>query len=253
VQKSVNADEAIALQVALWEVIQETEPTEGTAKLDLFAGDFQANYSRADAPAFVRTAQGYLDSLAGDDAVLYQNPDLRGRELTRLQGIENADKEVAQSQFALRFAGGGGLGNRNLTNALTTGSGLAPGSLSENSNPNNRNRNGNGNPPGGSGFVGSGGVSGTPGGGFTAPPPSPPLTTTPPGSPPPGIPPVVAPPTAGPSDPQPGNPDEQPPVSGIPVPAPAGLLLGAIALSTLATWRIRARFLASRARQSGLS
>ncbi len=72
-QKAVNAEEAVALQVALWEVIEETEPAEGSAKFDLFAGDFQANYSRAEAPAFIRTAQGYLDSLTGDDAVFSQN------------------------------------------------------------------------------------------------------------------------------------------------------------------------------------
>ncbi len=55
VLKAANEDEAIALQVALWEVIQETEPAEGSTKLDLFAGDFQANYPRDQTPGYVRT------------------------------------------------------------------------------------------------------------------------------------------------------------------------------------------------------
>ena len=47
VAKSVNPVEAVALQVALWEVIQESEPAEGEARRDLFAGDFQAASPRA--------------------------------------------------------------------------------------------------------------------------------------------------------------------------------------------------------------
>ncbi len=87
IRNAVNSDEALALQVALWEVVQETEPAEASPKLDLFAGDFQANYPKSEAPASVATAQRSLASLTGADAVFYANPDLRGRELVRLQGI----------------------------------------------------------------------------------------------------------------------------------------------------------------------
>lgn len=108
IMKAVNSDEAVAFQIALWEIIQETEPAMGVPKLDLFAGDVQANYPKADDPVYVTKAQAYLDSLTGtDDAMFFENADLRGRELIRLKGIENVDKIVAQSQFALRIKGGG--------------------------------------------------------------------------------------------------------------------------------------------------
>ena len=237
ITKSVNADDAIALQVALWEIIQETEPADGEPKRDLFAGDFQADYPRADAPAFVLTAQQYLDSLTGNDALFYENPDLRGRELIRLQGIENANKVVAQSQFALRFVGGGGVGAGAFSRGLTAGGGGIGGGF--------------GAPVGGGGFGGGygggggllAGTGGNNGNGQTFPTTSPVVTTptttttttttTPSGNPPTTT--VTTPPVGGP-----GTPGENP------VPAPAGLLLGAIALGTLGSWRMGVRLLTTK-------
>jgi hypothetical protein len=224
VLKSVNPDEAIALQIALWEVIQESEPAEGKVKFDLFGGDFQANYPPAEAPAYVKTAQQYLDSLVGDDKFFYENPDLRGRELIRLQGIPNADNVVAQSQFALRYMNGGASSSGNLTGALTSGVGLAP-------------LGGIGGPGTGFGGLGTGGGSGflstNPGGGVTT---TTPPTTTPPTTTPPTQPPINTPPINSPPDTTPETPNN-------PVPAPAGLLLGGIALGTLGVWRIGVRLL----------
>jgi len=236
VLKAVNPDEALALQVALWEVIQETEPAEGQPlKLDLFSGDFQANYPKADAPAYVLKAQNYLDSLTGNDALFYQNPDLRGRELIRLMGIPNANNVVAQSQFALRFAGGGGVGAGSLSRALTTGGGL----VGLGGGPGGAGFGPNGLAPflgaGGGGSSPSGGTPTTPGGGATTPPVSGPSTPSTPSTP--GTPTTPTPPVDGP-------PPNQPPTT--PVPAPAGLLLGAIALGTLGTWRLGARLLAGK-------
>jgi hypothetical protein len=232
VLKSVNPVEALALQVALWEVIQETEPAEGEPARDLFAGDFQADYDRAKAPAYVLKAQEYLDALTSNDALFYENPDLRGRELIRLMGIENAEKVVAQSQFALRFVGGGGAGTTSLSRALT-GGGFAAGGFGAPVA-------GFGTGGGGGGFAGGGGN----GGGSTTPPSTPPVSTE-------------QPPTGGPQNPefpppQPPPPPEQPPSPPIPdlfdfppspVPAPAGLVLGAIALGTLGSWRLGVRLL----------
>ena len=239
--KSVNTEDAVAFQIALWEVIQETEPAEGQAKLDLFAGDFQANYARADAPAYVLKAQQYLDSLTGNDALYYENPDLKGRELIRLQGIENADKVVAQSQFALRYVNGGGApGAGNFARALTSGGGFGGGGF--------------GAPGGGSGLGGSTGGGGggllagtgnNNGSGQTFPTTTPittttttPPTTTPIGSTPPSTTPpttTTTPPVGGPQGP-----------GTNPVPAPAGLLLGFIALGTLGSWRLGARVLGTK-------
>jgi hypothetical protein len=236
-QKAVNPDEALALQVALWEVVQESEPAQGPPKFDLFAGDFQADYPPADAPAYVTLAQSYLSSLTGDDAAFYENADLRGRELVRLQGIPAvttaggfggllaAAGSVAQSQFALRYAGGGAPAGGGLASALTgTGGGLAglggPGGLG-------------GGLLGGPGGGGAGALLGGGGGGGGAPGTG---ITTPPGSgittPPVNTPPVVTPPVNGPETP------------GTPVPAPAGLLLGGIALGTFGAWRLGTRVLA---------
>ncbi|MBN9118677.1 MAG: hypothetical protein J0I06_05895 [Planctomycetes bacterium] len=224
VEKAVNPEEAIALQVALWEIIQESEPAEGEPKRDLFAGDFQANYPRADAPAYVLKAQQYLDSLTGDDSLYYENPDLRGRELIRLMGIENAQGVVAQSQFALRYVGGG-VGGAAANRGGFGGAGF--GGLG-----------GFGAPVGGlgGGFGGGGGGLVTGGGSSTFPTTSP-VTTTPVG----GSSTTTPPPTTTTTTPPVGGPDNP-----TPVPAPAGVLLGAIALGTLGSWRLGARLLGSK-------
>ncbi len=243
VLKTVAADEAAAFQIALWEIIQESEPAEGALKLDLFAGDLQANYPKADAPAYVTKAQAYLTALTGtDDALFYENADLRGRELIRLKGIENADKVVAQSQFALRFKGGGAIGGGAFARALTAdggGIGVAPLAGGGGSGG------GLGGGSGGGGFL-TGGNPGngntlttTPGGSTTTTNPPPPTTT----NPPPTTPPVGQPETPEP----PTNPPVgEPEIPTNPVPAPASLLLGVIALGTLGTWRYGARALKSR-------
>jgi hypothetical protein len=254
VKKAVNADDAVAFQYALWELIQEPQPAEGERKLDLFGGEFQANYPQAEAPASVLKAQQYLGSLTGNDSVYYENPDLRGRELVRLQGIPNADGLIAQSQFALRYAGGGGVGGT-LSRALT-GSGI--GGLPV--------LGGGGGGAGGGAGIGSGGgggafLGGSPGSGstvttippsssLTTPPTTPPSTTTsvppvgqPPETPtPPGTPPET--PTPPGTPPKPPLPPGTPTLfSTTPVPAPAGLILGAIALGTLGSWRLGMRLL----------
>ena len=234
--KAVNPDDAVAFQIALWEIVQETEPAMGDLKLDLFAGDFQADYPKADAPIYVQRAQTFLDSLTGrDDALFYENPDLRGRELIRLQGIENADKVVAQSQFALRFKGGGAAGAGGAFSRALTAGGAGTGGGSGG---------GMGGGAGGLGNTGGGGglFAGNPGGSGQTVPVGGGGTTTPPSTTPPT---VTTPPVDGPDDPtdptdpgNPGNPN--------PVPAPAGLLLGAIALGTVGTWRFGVRLLSAK-------
>lgn len=242
--KGASTDEALAFQVALWEVIQESEPADGAPKLNLFDGDFQANYPKAEAPAYVTKAQTYLDSLTGtDDALFYSNPDLSGRELIRLQGIDNAEGVVAQSQFALRFKNGG-IGGGGLSRPLTAGGGGFGGGLGGGLGGGRGAGGGFGGGSGGGGFFSPGVGNGqtiptTPpvgGGGNTTPPPG--NSTTPPGILPPNtgnkVPPVNQPNPPGPNPPGP-NPN--------PVPAPAGLLLGVIALGTVGTWRFGARAL----------
>ncbi len=228
-----DAEQAVALQVALWEVIQETEPTEGRAKLDLFGGDFRANYPAEAVPAFATAAQKMLNSLTGDDASFFENPDLRGKELVRLRGIENDEKVVAQAQLALRslggVAGGGAFG------AGAGGGGLGPlGGFGT----------GGGNGSGGGTGGGTGGGGGLfPGGGNNSntPPGNTPPATTPPtgGNTNPPNPPL---PPGPPNPPPPNPPGPQPPVDGPnPVPAPAGLLLGVLAFGTFGAWRVGRR------------
>jgi hypothetical protein len=240
--------------VALWEVVQETEPAEGSPKFDLFGGDFQANYPPADAPVYVTLAQSYLNSLTGNDAVFYENPDLRGRELARLQGLANANgvagltgllgaasagTTAAQSQFALRYVGGGAPGAGGLGRALT-GLGGGLGALGGGIGPlGGVGGFGGGGGAGGGALLGPGGGGTVPGTGGTAPPLGTGETTTPPGTTPPTTT-VTTPPVGGPETPgTPGTP-------GTPVPAPAGLLLGGVALGTLGAWRLGARMLAKK-------
>ncbi|QJW99225.1 hypothetical protein [Frigoriglobus tundricola] len=229
--KDVPAPDAVAFQVALWEIIQETEPADGAPKLDLFAGDFRANYPPEQAPASVTQAQQYLNALTGNDALYYENPDLKGRELIRLQGLPNAQNVVAQSQFALRYVGGGAVGAGGLNRALTAGGGIGAGGFGA---------------PGlgggfGSGFgagLGGGLFAGNNGGGGPETPTTTPVTTT---TPPTGGPGTTTPPTTTTSPP--GGGPETP---SSPVPAPAGLLLGFVALGTLGSWRIVAKLLGSK-------
>lgn len=226
-----TGDELIAAQIALWEVIQESDPAEGDPKLDLFGGDFQAGYDRDNAPAYVTKAQEYLDSLTGDEMPFYTNPDLRGRELIRLAGIPNSEGVVAQSQFALRYAGGGGTGGSAPGRALTSPGGFLTGG-------------GGGGVPF-AGFGGGGGAVSGGSGGTGAP--STPTTTTPPVTPPSVT--TEQPPIGGPEIPQTPETPPSPEIPSLfnfppsPVPAPAGVVLGAIALGTIGSWRLGTRLL----------
>jgi hypothetical protein len=220
-----DANAAIAMQVALWEIIQETEPAEGSAKLDLFGGDFRANYPADAVPAYVTGAQKMLDSLTGNDNLFYENPAIRGKELVRLRGIENDEKVVAQAQLALRAVGGGAAGGSGIGRPLTGGSGLAAlgGGIGG----------GNGGGSGGGGFFPGGGNNAN-----TPPSNTPPATTPPTGGNPPG---GGTPPGGGGGTP-PGttppvdvDPPTTPPTNS--VPAPAGLILGLLALGTVGSWR----------------
>lgn len=223
-----DADAAIAMQVALWELIQETEPADGNAKLDLMGGDFRANYPADAMPAYVTTAQKMLNSLTGNDNLFYENPAIRGKELVRLRGLENDDKIVAQAQLALRSVGAGAGGGNGFGQPLAGGGALA--ALGG----------GAGSPGGGTGG-GTGGGSGGgggffPGGGNSNVPPS----NTPPATTPPTDPPSGTPPTGGtpPTDPPGGTtPPGTTPPGTTPVPAPAGVLLGLLALGTVGSWR----------------
>jgi len=215
--RAVNDDEAVGFQLALWELIQESEPADGEAKFDLFAGSFQANYPPDEVPASAKKAQEFLGSLSGNDALFFENPDLRGRELIRLKGIPNADGTIAQSQFALRYAGGAGVGNG--ARPLTATGGGAPVA-------------GGGGGGGLPAIGGGGGLFTNPNSGTQSFPTTTPITTTPPTTTPPTTT-VTTPPVGGPDNPT-------------PVPAPAGLILGAIALGTLSSWRLGVRVLRSK-------
>jgi len=245
--RPVNDDEAVGFQIALWELISESEPAEGEAKFDLFAGDFQANYPKDEAPASVNKAQEYLNSLTGNDAVYYENPDLRGRELIRLQGVPNAAGVVAQSQFALRYAGGGGVGGaaggaRPLT-SLGGGFGAPVGGF--------------GFPGGGGGLFAGNGGGGSPGSAQSSPTTAPVTTTTnttnttatTPTTTPETTTTTSTPPNGGPETPEtppklpPGTPTQ---FSHNPVPAPPAILLALVALGTLGSRRLRDRLLGAK-------
>jgi len=208
--KTANPNNTFAMQLALWELTEEAEPMDRAATFDVFAGSFQVNYPKDQAPAYVTLAQTYLDSLTGNDAIYYENPELKGRELVRLQGIENAEGVVAQAQYALRYINGGAPGVGPFASALgATGAG-------------------------GLGGIGAGGIGaglgageGAGGGGPLLTTGGTPTTTTTPGGPPTST--TTRVPAGGPGT--------------TPVPAPAGLLLGAIAVGALATRRIYTRLI----------
>jgi hypothetical protein len=226
--KHLTPEDTFAFQVALWELTQETEPGKDPVKFDVFAGDFQADYTKDTAPAFVTKAQEWLDGLKGDDQPFYTNPALDGRELILLQGIPNAEGEVAQSQFALRYVDGGATGaGFGLNNGAGGGSGAgccggAGGGGSGGGTGSGGGSTGGGgiftggSPGTGDGGGGNGGGNGDGGGN-------------------------------GGGNGNGGRPPVNPPPVNTPVPAPAGLVLGLVAVGALATRRIYGR-LTKRAR-----
>jgi uncharacterized membrane protein YgcG len=204
--KTAHPEDTYAFQVALWELTHETEPMDRAVSFDLFAGDFQANYPKEQAPDYVLKAQAYLDSLTGNDAIYYENQEINGRELIRLQGLPNAEGIVAQAQYALRYINGGVTGTGGLAGTSATGGAGGFGGIGAG---------------GGGAGIGAGDSSGG-GGPLISTGGTPSTTTTTTNSPPPSTGGRV--PAGGPS--------------GTPVPAPAGLVLGLVAVGTLATRRI---------------
>jgi hypothetical protein len=222
--KNPAPDDVFAFQVALWELTQEPEPANEPAKFDLFAGDFQADYPKDTAPAFVLTAQKWLASLTGDDSIYFSNQAIGGRELILLRGIENTEGVVGQSQFALRYINGGAAGGYGATGGAVGGGGaFLPGGgtgggagtgggfggggggfFTGNGGGNGGGSGGGGGGGNGGGGNGGGGGGGSGGGGGG------------------------------------GNKDRPPvdnPPDTTPVPAPAGLVLGLVAVGALATRR----------------
>ncbi len=240
-----NPSTAPAFQVALWELLQEpTEPAAGQA-YSLFSGGFQANYPAADAaPVYVRTAEQYLGELTGDPAPFLDSRELAGMELLRLTGVADATGTAGQSQLALRPRGGVQQANAPFANTQdSTGGGFSPlgGGLLGNRTALAGLGGGGGGFGGGGiggGFFGGGGGGGTTTESGSTPNPISPNSPSPPGSPPPPpgspppplVPPLVPPPPPPGSPPPPSPPPPPPPD---PVPAPPGLVLGAVAAGLL--------------------
>jgi len=253
-------DAARGFQVALWELAYETELPAGfdpaQAKFDLTTGTFQSDYPKAaDAPAFVGTAQTYLKSLTGNDAVFY-GPGLEGRELVRLNGLANAAGVTAQDQYVLRatiggpgttagvggsggVGGLGGLGGVGGIGPIGGGGGLGGG------------LGGGGGGIGGAfgGSNGNGAVSPTavvPPSAISTTPLTPPTTSfSPPpvnADVPPGPPPPVSPGGSPPGGSPPGGGGDSP----NPVPGPSGVILGGIAALALAGRRAMGRWTAKK-------
>lgn len=225
----------LAFQAALWEIVHESEFPDVPAPFNLFTGNFRANYPNVEqSPPYIQQAQSYLTAMTGDDlATFYDNTAIAGRELVHMKGLVNAENGlVAQSQFGLRDPGaGGGVPGFNGGTA-TPGNGAMGGGF------------GGGGFGGGNGFGGpgifaggngSGGGSGGGGNNFTnSTPPSSQNPNTPGGGPSTNPPPTTG---GGPPTEQPDNPGG----GNNPVPAPAGALLGVIAIGVLAGRRAIAR------------
>ena len=245
-----DPDAPRAFQAALWEIIHESQLPEGqAAPFSLFSGNFQADYpALAQTPPFVQRAEQYLQSLTGNDNLFWQN--LPGRELVRLRGLPGAAGEAAaQAQLALRYTRGGAAGYSG-ANALP-GNGVGTGAIG----PLAGNGFGGGG-PGGYGAGGGGGgfqFIGTRGGGGpnTIVPNVPVGGTTSGGTPPSSTitPSVVPPVNASSSGTSSGGTTTSTTSSGSvtststtssggAVPAPPGILLGAIVFGLLAGRRV---------------
>lgn len=110
---------AAAFQVALWEIIHESElPAAPDDRFSLFGGTFRAGAPALEAaPKHVQVAEGYLNFLTGNNTPYYENDDLQGLELVRLRGLRGTvdglyPDYVPQSQFAVRYKAGAGMAGR---------------------------------------------------------------------------------------------------------------------------------------------
>jgi hypothetical protein len=235
---------AAAFQVAVWELTNETDVPDGPMPYNLFAGNYKADYpDEAASPEFVRQAQRYVVSLTGDDAPFAESPVLQGLELVRLTAVGNGEF-AGQSQLALRSAPGaagglygpgaepggggvGGLGGPGLRGPAAGVGGGFPGG-------------GGGFGGGGGGFIGGGPVSSdstaNPG---TAGPqtpidtgvtPIPPLVDSGTINQGPNVRPGQDPPPTNPVNPTPQTPNNNNPPTDV-IPAPAGVVLGGVAVA----------------------
>ena len=262
---------APAFQTALWELVGESEMPDGPMPFSLYTGGFQVAYqNEKDAPLYVKSAQGYLQSLTGDDTSFTSNPELAGMELVRLSGTKGANGAVSQAQLVLRQRGGVSTANSPYSNApIMTGGGggLSGGGLGGAlSALGGRGALGGGGGGFGGGlgggiggFLGAGGGTGTninagskdpstpnpivPVPPTTPPtPPTPPVPPVPPVTPPtPPTPPVPPVPPGPPVPPPPGVPPVSPPPPVVvpppepnPVPAPPAAVLALIAAGLFA-------------------
>jgi hypothetical protein len=226
---------APAFQTALWELVAESDMQDGPMPFSLYTGGFQVAYqNEKDAPLYVKSAQGYLQSLTGDDSSFTSNPELAGMELVRLSGTKGANGVVSQAQLVLRQRGGVSTANSPFSTApVMTGGGLGGGGLGG-----ALSALGARGPVGGGGGFGGGGSTGGGGGFFgggggttvtdssnpsTPNPivPVPPTPPTPPTPPVPPVPPVNPPvPPTPPVPPVPPGPPVPPVPPGPPVPPP---------------------------------
>jgi hypothetical protein len=77
-----------AFQIALWELICETDVPDGPMPFHLYTGTFRADYPEpTTAPAPVQLAQEYVQSLTGNDQPFYDHPLFGGSEIVRLDGL----------------------------------------------------------------------------------------------------------------------------------------------------------------------
>lgn len=225
-QSTLSSNDAIAplaplaFQAALWEVIHESEFPDVASPFDLFTGNFQANYPNLEqSPPYVQEAQRYVRSLTGDEiTTFYENTAVAGKELVHMKGLATEAGLVGQSQFGLRDQSGGAPGFNGATAAGGTGFGALGGGAGS----------GLGNGAGGilPAALGAGGGGGG-GGGGNPNDPTPPTETPPTDTPPTTT--GGGPPTEEPDDP--GTPGTH---TNVPVPGPAGIVLGAIAVGVIA-------------------
>jgi hypothetical protein len=208
---------AQAFQIALWKLIHETKPP----PFDLKTGAFTIP-NMGNAPQYVKTAEGYLKALTGDDAVFYENREAwQNRLLVRLKRASKPEKDEVFGPSLLAFQ------NRKTESARKdfSASLFGVGSTYNGGGPGAGGNGGNGG--NGGGDAGSGSPNNTS--------PNQSLNPTPPSG---GGAPATGFPGAGPQNINPNNiiihdgPTPNPlPIRA--VPAPAGLVLGLVGIGAL--------------------